>query len=118
MCKSIHGLSTSGARWHELLSDKIRKMGFRPTKTDPDLWIREKEDHCELIAACVDDLLIWSRCETAILDEIREDFDLKNVRPPDCYFGGNVDYMDEHWTKENIRLGFSGRTYIEISSPI
>ena len=38
---------------------------------------------------------------------------MKNVGPPDHYLGGNVEHFDEHWTKENIALGFSGKTYIE-----
>ena len=77
------------------------------------MWIRERGDHCKLIASCIDDLLIWSRNEHAMLEEIKKEFDLKNVGPPDCYLGGNIEHLDEHWTKENIGLGFSGRTHIE-----
>ena len=32
---------------------------------------------------------------------------------PDYHLGGNVEFMGEHWTKENINLGFSSKTYIE-----
>ena len=115
--KSIYGLSSSGARWHEVLSDKLRRMGFTPTKADADLWIRDRGDHYEYIASYVDDLLIWTRDENSILDDIRKEFDLKNVGPPDYYLGGNVEYLTEHWTKENIGLGFSGKTYIENMIP-
>ena len=72
-----------------------------------------KGDHCECIASHVDDLLFWTRDENAILEELKADFHLKNVGLPDHCLGGNVDHMTKHWTKENVGLGFSGKTHIE-----
>ena len=79
-------------------------MGFTPSKTDSDMWIRDRGDHHELIATCVDDPLVWSRDVTTITKDIQDDFHLKNVGPPDCCLGGNVDSLNEHWTKENVSL--------------
>ena len=31
---------------------------------------------------------------------------------PEYYLGGDVEFLDEHWTKENIAIGFSSKTYI------
>ncbi len=42
---------------------------------------------------------------------------MKGIGPPEYYLGGNVEFMDEHWTKENIGLGFSSRTYISNMIP-
>ena len=39
--KSLYGLTTSVARWHEELSKTLRGMGFRPTKADHDLWLKD-----------------------------------------------------------------------------
>ena len=75
--------------------------------------MRERNDHYGLIAAYVDDLLIWTKNAKNILDEIRKTYDLKNVGPPDYYLGGNVEFLDESWTKEDSGLSFSARTYIE-----
>ena len=88
-------------------------MGFKNSKADNDLWYRDRGDHYEYLAGYVDDILIWSRDPEAIVRDIEEEFQLKNVGPPEYYLGGNVEYLDEHWTGENIGLGFSGRTYIE-----
>ena len=77
--KSTCGLSSSGARWHEVLSDKLRRMGFTPTKADSDLWIRDKGDPYKYIASYVDDLLKWTRDENSILEDIQKEIDLKNV---------------------------------------
>ena len=35
--KSLYGLKTSGARFHEHLSLKLAELGFKPTKANPDL---------------------------------------------------------------------------------
>ena len=94
--KSIYGLASSGARWHEAMSDKLRRMGFVPSRTDADMWIRDKGDHCELVATHVDDLLVWLKDETTIINEIKEEFKLKNVGPPDCCLGGDVDCLTKN----------------------
>ena len=39
-----------GARWHWVLSEKLKCMGFKPSKADSDCWIRERGDHHELNA--------------------------------------------------------------------
>ena len=35
--KGLYGLRSSGARFHEHLSDIMRKMEFKPSNSDPDL---------------------------------------------------------------------------------
>jgi len=56
--KALCGLKSSGLRWHERLSDVLRDMGFIPSKAERDIWMRDKGNHCECIAVCVDDLMI------------------------------------------------------------
>ena len=41
--KSIYGLKSSGARFHELTSVVPAEMGFKPTKADPDLLMRSTQ---------------------------------------------------------------------------
>ena len=48
--KSLYGLKTSAARFHEHLSVKLKEMGYVPSKAYLDLWIKRKEDHYEFIA--------------------------------------------------------------------
>jgi hypothetical protein len=43
--KGLYGLKTSGARFHEHLSDILRKMGFLPSKADADLWMKDCGTH-------------------------------------------------------------------------
>lgn len=39
-----YGLRSSSARFHEHLASKLRKMGYIPSKADPDLWIKQLPD--------------------------------------------------------------------------
>ena len=58
---SFYGLRTSGARFHEHLGQKLRHMGYTPSRTDPDFWIsRHPDGHYEYIANYVDDVICFS----------------------------------------------------------
>ncbi|MEM7375758.1 MAG: reverse transcriptase domain-containing protein, partial [Bacteroidota bacterium] len=68
--KGLYGLRSSAARFHEHLAARIRKLGFKPSKADADLYIREvKGSHYEMIATYVDDLLIFSKDPMALIEE-------------------------------------------------
>ena len=47
--QSLYGLKSSAARFHEHLSVKLRALGFRPSKADPDLWLRKTNGYYEYI---------------------------------------------------------------------
>ena len=40
-----YGLKSSAARFHECCSSVLTKLGFTPSKADPDLWIKDKGSH-------------------------------------------------------------------------
>jgi len=58
--KALCGLESNRLRWHECFSDVLREMGFFPSKAERGIWMRDRGDHCECVAVCVDDLLIIS----------------------------------------------------------
>ena len=43
--KALYGLKSSAARWHEYLTASLRHMGFRPSKSDTDLYMRDCGNH-------------------------------------------------------------------------
>ena len=59
--KLLYGLRSSGLRWHEILADYLRDMGFFPCKVEPDIWMREKDAMYEYITVYVDDLAIATK---------------------------------------------------------
>ena len=57
--KSLNGLKTFDARFHEHLAESLLRLGFKKTKDDPNLWILDKSSHYVYLATFVDDILIW-----------------------------------------------------------
>jgi hypothetical protein len=56
--KSLYGLKTSAARFHEHLAELLLSLGFKKTKHDLALWMIDKASHYECLATYVDDILI------------------------------------------------------------
>ncbi len=57
----LYGLRTSGLRWHKSFSNCLRHKGFKPCKTEPDIWMRPNGDAYEYIAVYVDNLAFAMR---------------------------------------------------------
>ena len=115
--KSLYGLKSSSLRFHEHLSEKLRSLGFKPSKADFDLWYKPVDDHYEYIARYVDDVIVFSRDPMAIMEKLKESYILKRVGKPQYYLGGDVVTLDEAWEKEGITTAFSAETYIKNCLP-
>jgi hypothetical protein len=111
--KGLYGLRTSGARFHEHLAAKLRTLGFEPSKADDDLWIRAQDDHYEFIATYVDDLLVFSRDPSPIIEEIRDDYILKGVGEPEYYLGADMEALNQEWQKDSATSAIASNTYIK-----
>ena len=113
--KGLYGLRSSAARFHEHLAQTIQNLGFKPSKLDPDLYIREvKGSHYEMIATYVDDLLVFSKNPMKIIEELKKVYTLKGVGEPEYYLGGNVEKpINDHWEKMGITTALSATTYIK-----
>ncbi len=72
--KSLYGLKTSAARFHEHLAESLLRLGFKKTKHDPDLWMIDKASHYEYLATYVDDILIWSKDPLAVIKSLENLF--------------------------------------------
>jgi hypothetical protein len=110
--KGLYGLKSSGARFHEHLAAKLRSLGYKPSRPDPDFWIKKIGDRYEYIATYVDDILAFGVNPMAIIDEIKKSYVLKGVGVPEYYLGGNVDPLDAAWNAEGCYTALSARTYI------
>jgi hypothetical protein len=109
----LYGLRSSSARFHEHLSAKLRKMGYRPSKADPDFWMKKVDDHWEYIATYVDDILSFSKDPMAVIDELQKDYVLKGIGIPEYYLGGNIVELGDEWVKQGITHALSATTYVE-----
>ena len=80
--KGLYRLKSAAARFHEQLAAKLRKMGFKPSRTDLDLWYQKVGDYYEYIATYVDDILAFSKDPMSLIEEIKKDYVLKGVGIP------------------------------------
>ena len=110
--KALYGLRTSGARFRDKFAASLREMGFFPCKNEPDIWMRDMEDHYEYICMWVDDLAICSRKPMEILDTLsdkkgKHKYNFKGVGPIQYHLGGNF-YRDP-----DGMLVYSAETYVK-----
>jgi len=91
IAKSLYGLKSSAAHWHEELAQTLRDIGFEPSKANYDLWIKDCGAHYEYICVYVDDIIAASLNADALLKAFRlkVHYKLKGVGQPDYYLGGN-----------------------------
>ena len=91
MVKALYGTRSGGARWHDRLFDILQEMKFKPSKADPDVWMRpEPGGTCyEYIAVYVDDLAIAAKDSQAFCNELKKKYNLKlkGVGPLDYHLG-------------------------------
>ena len=91
MIKTLHGTCSGGARWHDRLSDILQELKFKPSKADPDVWMRpEPGGTCyEYIAVYVDDLAIAAKDPQAFCNELKKKYNLKlkGVGPLEYHLG-------------------------------
>ena len=115
--KALYGLKSSGARFHEHLSAKLRKMGYRPSKADSDLWYKWTGTHYEYIARYVDDVISFSKDPLKVMKELEKIYVLKGVGRPEYYLGGDVMELNKQWIPEGIEVAFSAETYLKNTLP-
>ena len=98
------------AIWYEYLSGKLKIVGFRPSKADSELWIRDTGNHYRYIAVYSDYLPVFSKNPVGVLQGINTLFQLKFVGRPEFYLIGDIDvHKDDTSTFHYVN---SARTYI------
>ena len=91
MIKALYGTHSGGARWHDRLFDILQELKFKPSKADPDVWMRpEPGGTCyEYIAVYVDDLAIAAKDPQGCCNELKKKYNLKlkGVGPLEYHLG-------------------------------
>jgi len=94
---ALYGLKSSGAAFRSKLAGVIWELGYRPSKADPDIWLRPgvKPDgtkYYEMILCYVDDIISISMKPWDAIHGIQRTFKLKNDRAdvPKMYLGAGI----------------------------
>ena len=100
--RALYGLTTSAERFHTLLADFLRTLGFIPTRFDRDVWMRLREDESgyDYICTHVDDFKVVAKEPMIWIDRIASAFLIKEHGPRKYYLGNDYTYHDEQkiWT--------------------
>jgi len=108
--KALYGLPTSGNRWHAHLSQTLRDMSFKPTRFDPDVWIRGREGGYDYIGTHTDDVLVVAKYPARIFEKLQKVYTIKKFGPPVHHLG--CDYSQvKRGSKVNWLMG--SITYIK-----
>ena len=98
--KALYGLKSSGAAFRAHLAETLYDIGFKPSKADPDFWMRPavKPDgfkYYEYVLCYVDDLLALSHDSKKVLKGVQAVFKLKDdkIEPPEMYLGAELGTM-------------------------
>jgi hypothetical protein len=82
--KALYGLKSSGAAFRSFLAEHIYNLGFKPSRADPDCWMRPATkpngfEYYEYMIVYVDDILVASRDPKPIMEGIKLRFELKGI---------------------------------------
>eukprot|EP00957_Ditylum_brightwellii_P044346 3364837-Ditylum_brightwellii.AAC.1 len=89
----LYGLIVSCTQFHCHLYIEHEKIGFTPSKADPDLLMRNAGDQYEYVAKYIDDVLIMSKNPKAILDLLQKSkrsYEAKGIGSPEYYLDTDV----------------------------
>jgi hypothetical protein len=83
-----------------LLADRLYDIGYKPTRGDPDVWIRpavkpDGFEYYEMVLVYVDDIFAIAHSPTKTLEQIQEEFKFKNdeIALPDMYLGSKLEFQ-------------------------
>ena len=85
--KTLYGLPTSGNRWRAHVLHTLRKMGFKPTRFYPDVWIRGREGGYGYIGNHTDEVLVVAVDPTSIFLKLKDIYTIKLLGPPVAHIG-------------------------------
>ncbi len=74
VCSQLYGLKSSGAQWHAHFATTLYSLGFTPTRFDPNVWIKRRNDGkgYDYISTFVDDFLILAKEPKNYMDQLQE----------------------------------------------
>jgi hypothetical protein len=83
-----------------LTLQRLYTLGFNPTRFDPDVWYKLREDSkgYDYISTYVDDFLITAKDPWIYMKALQEIYTIKNPSIPDYYLGANyVGNVESYW---------------------
>ena len=94
LIKTLYGLKQAGREWNKEIDSRLRGQGFERLKANPCAYIRETEEHIEIITVWVDDLLLFTD-KPEIMEKLKKElqtlFELTDLGSPQKIVGISID---------------------------
>ena len=111
LIKTLYGLKQAGREWNKKLNASLMGQGFRRLDADPCAYIRETDDHIEIITVWVDDLLVFAD-RSDVMDKLKKEiqtlYEVSDLGSPQKIVGIEIDR-----NRTEGRLKISQMQYIE-----
>ena len=110
--RALYGLPGSARAFADFFADTLLRLGFEPSRADPDLWIKKTPYGYDYIATHVDDVIVASKNPQDYIARIEQEYALRNIETdPSYYLGsrlkrrpdGKLQMNMEEYCKETIR---------------
>jgi hypothetical protein len=105
--KASYGLKSSAERWWAHFADSLRALGFKSTRFDCDVWIKDMGVTYAYVCTHVDDFKIVAKDPMSIMSKLQENYLIKDVHPPKYYLGN--DYVKH----EDGTTSIGSTTYVK-----
>ena len=99
--RALYGLKSSAFAWREYFSDAVQKLGFEPSKADPEVFWKpnsfpDGREYYTYIMVYVDDILIIDKRPMDFMKLLKDKFIVKkeSIKEPDRYLGSDVSKID------------------------
>ena len=97
--KGLYGLKQSGRLWNQKLTVELERLGFAQIKSDPAVFVMEKDGVRIIMPVFVDDITITSKDKSKITwvkESLSKVFKLKDLGPTKFILGIQIDYDQAH----------------------
>ena len=123
--RALYGLKSSGAAFRAMLANCIWDLGYRPSKADPDVWLKAAtkgngHKYYEMILCYVDDVISISENPMRAIEGIKAVFKLKGDKAevPEMYLGAGITQVKtangtKCWTMTSEKYVQSAVTNVE-----
>ena len=125
--KSLYGLKQASRCWNKKITELLLRLGFKQSKADPCLFVRQKDGKTMIFLLYVDDGLIASEDEQELqifINELKKEFKI-TFKPATYFLGleieregdGSLQIAQTHYT-EKLLERFNMSNCNAVSTPI
>lgn len=107
--RSLYGLAQSPVLWYDTIDEVLVVIGFRPTQSDPCVYIHGRGDTLVILTLYVDDILISGKDPELVANlktELRDRFEMKDMGEVSHILGMEVTRNYEEGTLAVSQKGY------------